>query len=71
MPSLFEGLPFSLVEAQAADLKCVVSDVVTETADIGLITYISLDKSAKEWAKEIDKVLDSPLPEKNMEKATR
>ncbi len=69
MPSLFEGLPFSLVEAQAADLKCVVSDVVTETADIGLITYISLDKSAKEWAKEIDKVLDSPLPEKNMEKA--
>lgn len=69
MPSLFEGLPFSLVEAQAADLKCVVSDAVTETADIGLITYVSLDKSAKEWAKEIDKVLDSPLPEKNMEKA--
>ena len=69
MPSLFEGLPFSLVEAQAADLKCVVSDVVTKTADIGLITFVSLEKSAKEWAESIDRVLNSPLPEKNEEKA--
>ena len=69
MPSLFEGLPFSLVEAQAANLKCIVSDVVTETADIGLITYVSLEKSAKEWAEEISKAFDSELPEKNQEKA--
>lgn len=69
MPSLFEGLPFSLVEAQAADLKCVVSDVVTKTADVGLITYVSLDRSAKEWAEEIDRVLDSPLSEKDTKKA--
>lgn len=69
MPSLFEGLPFSLVEAQAAGLKCVVSDVVTKTADIGLVNYFSLDKSAKEWAEEINRVLDLPVPVKDAEKA--
>lgn len=69
MPSLFEGLPFSLVEAQAAELKCAVSDVVTRTADIGLINYISLEKTAGEWATEISRMLDSPLPEKDMQKA--
>ena len=69
MPSLFEGLPFSLVEAQAAGLKCVVSDVVTKTADIGLVNYFSLEKSAKEWAKEINRVLDAPAGEKDEEKA--
>lgn len=69
MPSLFEGLPFSLVEAQAANLKCVVSDVVTQTADIGLITYVSLDRSAAQWAEEVNRVLDGPLPQKNEEKA--
>lgn len=69
MPSLFEGLPFSLVEAQAAGLKCVVSDVVTKTADIGLVNYVSLEKSAKEWAEEISRILDAPAGKKNEEKA--
>lgn len=69
MPSLFEGLPFSLVEAQAAELKCVVSDVVTKTADLGLITYVSLEKSAAEWAEVINGVLDRPTPEKDKQKA--
>lgn len=69
MPSLFEGLPFSLVEAQAAGLKCVVSDVVTKTADIGLVNYFSLEKSAKEWAEEINRVLEAPVPKKDEEKA--
>lgn len=69
MPSLFEGLPFSLVEAQAAGLKCVVSDVVTKTADIGLVNYFSLEKSAKEWAEEINRIIEAPVPKKDEEKA--
>ncbi len=70
MPSLFEGLPFSLVEAQAAGLKCAVSDVVTKTADLGLITYISLEKSAEEWASLISAELDKPTPQIDEEKAS-
>lgn len=69
MPSLFEGLPFSLVEAQAADLRCAVSDVVTRTADLGLINYISLEKTPGEWAAEISRMLDSPVPQKDIKKA--
>lgn len=34
LPSRFEGLPFALVEAQAAGVPCIVSDVVVEEANI-------------------------------------
>ncbi len=60
MPSLFEGLPFSLIEAQAAGLRCIVSDVVTKEADVGLIDYFSLENGAKKWAEFINRELDEP-----------
>lgn len=68
MPSLFEGLPFSLVEAQAAGLKCIVSDVVSKTADVGLIEFFSLDKTAREWAEFMSEVLDKPVPEADVKR---
>lgn len=68
MPSLFEGLPFSLIEAQASGLRCVVSDVVSKTADVGLVEFVSLEKSAEEWARAISDVLDSPKKTADEEK---
>lgn len=54
MPSLFEGLPFVLVEAQAAGLPCVVSAAVSNEANItGTVRYISLDQSPQKWADEV------------------
>lgn len=54
MPSLFEGLPVSGIEAQAAGLKCVFSDTVTErTAVTENVEFISLKTSASDWAKTI------------------
>ncbi len=68
MPSLFEGLPVSLVEAQASSLKCLVSDVVTKQADMGLCEYFSLEKCAGQWAKKISTMLDEPKEKANEEK---
>lgn len=54
MPSLFEGLPFALVEAQAAGLGCVVSSAVSEEANLtGLVTYVGLDEDLSVWAEKI------------------
>ncbi|KMY51893.1 glycosyltransferase family 1 protein [Peribacillus loiseleuriae] len=53
-PSLFEGLPVVLVEAQAAGLKCVVSDTITSETDVsGRIEFVNLKASPEEWANRI------------------
>jgi len=49
-PSLWEGLPVTLVEAQAAGLPCLVSDTITKDADISdLIHRLPLGDVSK-WA---------------------
>lgn len=50
-PSLFEGLPVVLVEAQAAGLRCITSTGVTAEANLtGDVEFINLDQSPIEWA---------------------
>lgn len=50
-PSLFEGLPGTVVEAQAAGVRCLISDTITkEVAISDMVTGFSLEKTAKEWA---------------------
>lgn len=56
MPSLFEGLPVTLVEAQASGVRCLVSDTITKEVELtDAIEYFSIRKSAEEWAKQIKK----------------
>ncbi len=41
LPSRFEGLPYVLIEAQAASLPCLVSSAVTREANVtGLVDYV-------------------------------
>lgn len=56
MPSRFEGLPVTMVEAQMASLPCVVSDRITDEADFtGLVSYVSFEDELSCWANAIHK----------------
>lgn len=60
MPSIFEGLPLTLVEEQANGLPVLASDVITADADMtGLVKYKSLEDSTLDWAEEIIDILSN------------
>ena len=54
-PSFFEGMPNTVIEAQATGLPCILSDTITREADItGLVEFIALDEDIEFW---VDKTL--------------
>lgn len=55
MPSLFEGLPLTILEVQSSGLPCVISDRIPEECiqSTGLITIRSLEENAAQWAEHI------------------
>lgn len=56
-PSKWEGLPTSVIEAQASGINCLLSTAITKEVEItDLITWMALDNSTKEWANKIDKI---------------
>ena len=58
MPSFYEGLPLSLIEAQVSGLKCFVSDVIPIEADkTGLVEFLSLETGPAFWAESIMKTI--------------
>lgn len=53
-PSLYEGLPVTMVEAQASGLKCIISDKVPlECKMTENVVVVRLEESPQKWAKEV------------------
>jgi len=56
LPSLFEGLPVTLIETQASGLPALVSDRVTREMDkVGLIRFLPLDEDVSCWTNAVMK----------------
>jgi len=63
LPSIYEGLPVVGVESQAAGLPIFFSDAVTSEAAVAeLGHFISLDKSAENWADIVIKETLKAIP---------
>lgn len=65
LPSIYEGLPVVLVEAQTAGLECFVSNRITKQIAItDLIHYYSIDENPSFWAKKMkEEIKDKPRKE--------
>ena len=61
-PSKHEGLPVTLVEAQANGLPILASEAVTKETDIAnLIRFESLEHGADQWASQMRHEVQQPI----------
>jgi glycosyltransferase involved in cell wall biosynthesis len=57
-PSLHEGLPVSLIEAQGAGVSCLISDQISNEVDLGmdLIEYAKLS-DLEDWVQKLQEII--------------
>ena len=76
MPSIFEGLPLSVVEEQANGLNCILSDSITKDVDLtGNVRFLD-NQDLKGWVETVysfskyqDRTLNSDIAIKNIIKS--
>lgn len=61
MPSKFEGLPVSAIEAQSAGLPCLFADTITEQVKVtDAVKFESLNAPSQKWVWDMEKLLKEP-----------
>lgn len=66
LPSLYEGMPLVLIEAQASGIHCVSADTFSKEVDFGIdsIDWLSLQAGAEKWANAIETAIEKGRKEK-------
>ena len=66
LPSLYEGMPLVLIEAQASGLPCVTADTYSREVDFGLgtVNWLQLEDSVSVWADAVEKAAAQSRAEK-------
>ena len=60
MPSLFEGLPVSLIEVQANGLPSLISDSITRNVKLkDNVHYMALSNSKEDWARKALEIINN------------
>ncbi len=61
MPSLYEGLPVSMIEVQSSGLASLISDTISSEVKIKEnVNFKSLSDGAPSWAEEAFKIMSQP-----------
>ncbi|MDR9825498.1 glycosyltransferase, partial [Vibrio sp. FNV 38] len=60
LPSLYEGMPLVLIEAQASGLPCVTADTYSREVDfgIGTVDWLDLDEGVSVWADAVERATE-------------
>lgn len=60
LPSLYEGMPLVMIEAQASGLPCVTADTYSREVDFGLgmVNWLNLEDGVSAWADAVESAVN-------------